>query len=57
VRAFQVSLQLRDVAQVVQRERIGRIIEVCPVKELCGLFELPALYGVNAFTIKALNGR
>ena len=54
---IQLSLQLRDVAQIIQCEWIGRIIEIGFQEQRFGLFVLLLLNGVHAFAIEALYRR
>ena len=56
VGAIQLALKLRDVPEVVQGKRIGRIVEVGLEKERRSLLVLLFFHSFNAFAIQALNG-
>src|SRR6266850_5125923 len=55
--AFHLSLELRDIPKVVQREGITGIKEISFVKKCLGLVEMILFYGFHAFAVESLNRR
>ena len=55
LRALDLPLQLGDVSQVIQRERIAGIIQICFVEQLLCLGEFVLPDGFYPFAVQALN--